>query len=129
MRDEWSAAIGDRTVLIAGIRPGSFEEASMVDSDKVDQGVTFDVSVDVTEWLGNEQYAFVPYDAPEDITATLAELQTELDSEQTRTQMIVAVDPMSRVKDSATLWLDSSRIHLFDPESGENLTRVESSDS
>ena len=38
MRDEWSAAIGDRTVLIAGIRPGSFEEASMVDSDKVDQG-------------------------------------------------------------------------------------------
>jgi multiple sugar transport system ATP-binding protein len=126
MRDEWAAAIGDRKVLIAGIRPGSFEEASMVDSDKVDQGVTFDVSVDVTEWLGNEQYAFVPYDAPEDITATLAELQTELDSEQTRTQMIVAVDPMSRVKDSATLWLDSSRIHLFDPESGENLTRVES---
>ncbi len=129
MRDEWAAAIGDRKVLIAGIRPGSFEEASMVDSDKVERGVTFDVSVDVTEWLGNEQYAFVPYDAPEDITATLAELQTELDSEQTRTQMIVAVDPMSRVKDSATLWLDSSRIHLFDPESGENLTRVESSDS
>ena len=32
---------------------------------------------------------------------------------------------MSRVRDggTATLWLDPRRIHLFDPKSGENLTR------
>ncbi|MFN8183160.1 MAG: sn-glycerol-3-phosphate ABC transporter ATP-binding protein UgpC [Candidatus Nanopelagicales bacterium] len=129
MRDEWRAVLGDRTVLIAGIRPGSFEDASLVDPSKVDKGVTFDVTVDVTEWLGNEQYAFVPYTAPADIAATLAELQSELDSEQVRTQMCVELDPMSRVRDgdTATLWLDPSRIHLFDPASGENLTRVASS--
>ncbi len=124
MREEWKSVLGDRKVLIAGIRPGSFEDASLVDASKVDKGVTFDVTVDVTEWLGNEQYAFVPYTAPADIAATLAELQSELDSEQVRTQMCVELDPMSRVRDgdTATLWLDPSRMHLFDPASGENLT-------
>ena len=114
-------------MFIAGIRPGSFEDASLVESHKVEKGVTFDVTVDVTEWLGNEQYAFVPYEAPPEIASKLAELESELDSEQMRTQMVVELDPMSRVSegDTATLWLDPSRIHLFDPTSGDNLTRVE----
>ncbi len=127
---QWSARLGDRTDLIAGIRPGSFEDSSMVDPNKADRGVTFDMTVDVVEWLGNEQYAFVPYDAPEHITATLSDLQTDLDSEQMRLQMTVSLDPMSRVHDGDTvsLWLDTSRMHLFDPGTGENLTRSASQD-
>ncbi len=128
MPDRLRDAFTDRGVLIAGIRPGSFEDASMVDPSKLEKGVTFDVTVDVIEWLGNEQYAFVPYEAPDDITATLSELQADLDSELTRLQMTVSLDPLSRVKDGDTvkLWLDTSRIHLFDPKTGENLTRVSS---
>ena len=124
--DGLQAAFTDRDVLIAGIRPGSFEDASLVDPSKIDKGVTFDVTVDVIEWLGNEQYAFVPYEAPDDITATLNELQADLDSEQMRLQMTVSLDPLSRISDgeTVTLWLDTSRIHLFDPKTGENLTRV-----
>jgi multiple sugar transport system ATP-binding protein len=116
--------IGDQQVLIAGIRPGHFEDASLVDERKRDKGTTFDVEVDVTEWLGNEQYAFIPYEAPEDIAHQLADLERELDSEQMRTQMVVSLDPMSRVRDgaTATLWLDLDRILLFDPRTGENLT-------
>ena len=124
--DGLQAAFTDRDVLIAGIRPGSFEDASLVDPSKIDKGVTFDVTVDVIEWLGNEQYAFVPYEAPDDITATLNKLQADLDSEQMRLQMTVSLDPLSRISDgeTVTLWLDTSRIHLFDPKTGENLTRV-----
>ena len=121
---ERQSRIGDRSALIAGIRPGNFEDADLVDPSKKDQGVTFDVRVDVTEWLGNEQYAFVPYEAPEDIAATLSELQSDLDSEQMRTQMVVELDPLSQVQDSVTLWMDPRRMHLFDPATGENLTRV-----
>jgi multiple sugar transport system ATP-binding protein len=126
MREEWKSAVGDQDVLIAGIRPGSFEDAALVDPGKVDRGIIFDVTVDVTEWLGNEQYAFIPYEAPADIAGKLAELESELDSEQMRTQMCVSLDPMSHVRggDKASLWLDPSRIHLFDPQSGDNLTRV-----
>ena len=38
----------------------------------------------MTEWLGNELYAYVPYEAPAEITHQLRELERELDSEQLR---------------------------------------------
>ncbi|CAN5185023.1 hypothetical protein BH11ACT7_BH11ACT7_07730 [soil metagenome] len=102
----------------------------MVDSGKADRGVTFDVEIDVTEWLGNEQYAFVPFEAPEEIIDHLTQLASELDSEQLRTQICVELDPLSRVRsgDKATLWLDTSRLHLFDPQNGDNLTRAAGSE-
>jgi multiple sugar transport system ATP-binding protein len=126
LRDEWRGAVEDGKLYIAGIRPGAFEDAEFVDSDKASRGGTFDVTIDVTEWLGNEQYAFVPFEASAEISKQLAELASELDSEQLRHQICVELDPLSRVRsgDKATLWLDAERIHLFDPHSGDNLTRA-----
>ena len=115
------------TVFIVGIRP---EQLRGRRPGRRRQGrAGCDVrrsTIDVTEWLGNEQYAYVPYEAPAEIAAQLAELANELDSEQLRTQICVALDPTSRVRpgDKATLWLDTARIHVFDPQSGENLTRA-----
>ena len=87
-------------------------------------GSTFNVHVDVIEWLGNEQYAYIPYDAPDSMVAGLQELERELDSERMRSQLVVALDPMSRIHDDseATLWFDPRRMHIFDPSSGDNLT-------
>ena len=129
LRDECRGAVTDGTLYIAGIRPGAFEDAEFVDDDKRSRGVTFDVTVDMVEWLGNEQYAFVPFDATPEIKDQLAELAKDLDSEQLRTQLCVELDPLSRVRigDKATLWLDAERLHLFDPQSGENLTRTSQS--
>ena len=128
LRSEWEHLGGGDTVFIAGIRPGSFEDATLVDPVKAGRGATFAVDVDVTEWLGNEQYAFVPYDAPADISAQLAQLANDLDSEHLRTQICVELDPASQVAagSRADIWLDTSRIHLFDPRTGENLTRTAS---
>ncbi|MEW5810847.1 MAG: sn-glycerol-3-phosphate ABC transporter ATP-binding protein UgpC [Actinomycetota bacterium] len=129
LREEWRGAVTDGTLYIAGIRPGAFEDAEFVDDDKRSRGVTFDVTVDMVEWLGNEQYAFVPFEATPEIKDQLAELAKDLDSEQLRTQLCVELDPLSRVRagDKATLWLDAKRLHLFDPQSGENLTRTSES--
>lgn len=129
MRDEWREALAgatDGAVCIAGIRPGAFEDAEFVDIDKRSHGVTFDAAIDVTEWLGNEQYAFVPFETSPEIGGQLAELAKDLDSERLRSQLCVELDPQSRVRmgDTATLWLDAERLHLFDPQSGDNLTRV-----
>ncbi len=55
-RPEWTNVIGEGQLFITGIQPGSFEDASLVDPGKAGRGITFDVTVDVTEWLGNEQY-------------------------------------------------------------------------
>ncbi|MCH9761633.1 MAG: sn-glycerol-3-phosphate ABC transporter ATP-binding protein UgpC [Actinomycetia bacterium] len=126
LRDDWRSLVEDGKVYIAGIRPGAFEDAGFVDADKRSQGVTFDVTIDVTEWLGNEQYAFVPFESSSEVGGHLAELAKDLDSEQLRSQLCVELDPQSRVRmgDKATLWLDAERLHLFDPQSGDNLTRV-----
>src|SRR3954454_14351042 len=71
---ELSARIGDRKLLVAGIRPEHFEDATMLDEAKRAQGISFEAPVDVTEWLGSEQFAFIPYQAPPEIAAQLAEL-------------------------------------------------------
>jgi hypothetical protein len=84
----------------------------------------FTVKVDVIEWLGNEQYAYIPYDAPDHMVAGLAELERELDSERMRSQLVVALDPKSRIRDNsdATLWLDPRNMLIFDPQTRDNLT-------
>jgi multiple sugar transport system ATP-binding protein len=114
-----------KDLVILGIRPEYFEDAELVDDSKRGQGVQFTADIDVTEWLGNEQYAYVPYEAPADITAQLRELERELDSEQLRTQLVVSLDPMSRIRENEQhdLWFDTRRVLIFDPESGDNLTR------
>ena len=63
--DDMRAAVGQRDHVMIGIRPEAFEDAALIDASKQESGVTFNVNVDVIEWLGNEQYAYIPYDAPE----------------------------------------------------------------
>jgi multiple sugar transport system ATP-binding protein len=120
-----AAAIAGRDLLLVGIRPEYFEDATLVDDAKRPFGSTFTARVDVTEWLGDQQYAYIPYEAPEEITAQLRALSRELDSEELRTQAIVSIDSTSRIREGreAEFWLDTRKVHVFDPTTGENLTR------
>ncbi|GGD14730.1 ABC transporter ATP-binding protein [Nocardioides daphniae] len=110
-------------LLIAGIRPEHFEDASVV-GDKASEGSTFSATVDVVEWLGNQAYAYVPFEAPPEVREQLEQLEKDLDGESLRTQMVVSLDGASRISDGdeAQIWVNSSKMHLFDPATGENLT-------
>jgi multiple sugar transport system ATP-binding protein len=120
-----ASLVSGHDLLLVGIRPEYFEDASLVDEAKRPVGSIFRARVDVTEWLGDSQYAYIPYEAPEAITAQLRELSRELDSEELRTQAIVSIDSTSRIREGreAEFWLDSRKVHVFDPGTGENLTR------
>ncbi|CCH89717.1 sugar-binding transport ATP-binding protein [Modestobacter italicus] len=120
-----AAAVAGRELLLVGIRPEYFEDASLVDEAKRPLGSVFRARVDVTEWLGDQQYAYIPYEAPEEITNQLRALSRELDAEELRTQAIVSIDSTSRIREGreAEFWLDSRKVHVFDPSTGENLTR------
>ncbi|KRF07887.1 ABC transporter [Nocardioides sp. Soil777] len=113
-------------LLIAGIRPEHFEDASV--KEDVSAGSTFRAKVDVVEWLGNEAYAYIPFEAPPEVQKQLTDLERELDGDQMRTQLVVSLDGASRIAegDEAEIWVDASKIHLFDPTTGENLTVDES---
>ncbi|MCX6466662.1 MAG: sn-glycerol-3-phosphate ABC transporter ATP-binding protein UgpC [Pseudonocardiales bacterium] len=120
-----AAAVSGRELVLLGIRPEYFEDSTFVDDAKRDRGSAFTARVDVTEWLGDSQFAYIPYEAPEAIRAKLRDLSRELDSEELRTQAIVSIDSTSRMREGreAEFWFDTSKAHVFDPESGENLTR------
>ncbi|KAJ1684721.1 hypothetical protein LUZ63_019992 [Rhynchospora breviuscula] len=116
-----AAKARDRGLLIAGIRPEHFEDATVVDKTG---GTTFTAKVDFVEWLGNESYAYIPFEAPPEVTEKLLELEKDLDGDAMRTQMVISLDGASRIDagDEAEIWVDTSKIHLFDPSTGENLT-------
>ncbi|WP_066464168.1 ABC transporter ATP-binding protein [Sanguibacter suarezii] len=125
MPDRIAQAVGDRSLVIVGLRPEHFEDAALVEESKKGTGETFDADVDVTEWLGSELYAYVPFQTHPDVAAKLEELDRDLDGEGMRTQFIVGLDSASRVRDgdTTTLWFNPEKMLIFDPEGGENLTR------
>lgn len=126
--DRLRTAIDDREVVIVGIRPDAFQDADTLDGTKKSQGVTFEADVDVTEWLGEALYAYVPFDAHDAVKDKLEELDRDLDGEGMRTQLIVSLDSMSSIRagDPAELWVDPQVLHVFEPETGDNLTRDDS---
>jgi multiple sugar transport system ATP-binding protein len=108
---------------IAGIRPEHFEDAACVDPAVRERGVTFEVKVEVVEWLGAEQFAYVPYTAPPELVEPLHRLAEELDRESAQTLLVASIDPSSRIRrgGAAHLWFDPARLYLFDAGTGQRL--------
>lgn len=123
--EELARAGQGRDIVLAGIRPEFFEDLATLDAGKRAHGSTIRVELSHTEWLGSEQYAYIPYENDERVAETLRALAEDMDADDLRTQLVVAVDSSSRLRggDTAELWVDTRRIHLFDPATGENLTR------
>ena len=120
---ELAEKIKGKDVVIVGLRPEHIKDATVERAPE--HAVSFNPVVDQTEWLGNEQYAYVPYEADDSVRKQLEELDRDLDGEGLRTQMIVNLDSRSRVLegDGAQLAFDPAVMHVFDPHSGDNLTR------
>ncbi|SFI48252.1 multiple sugar transport system ATP-binding protein [Nocardioides psychrotolerans] len=113
-----------RGLLIAGIRPEAFEDASVVEESKRASGSTFKATVEVVEWLGSEAFGYIPFEAPPEVQEQLQQLERDLDGETLRTQLVISLDAASKVSegDEAEIWVDTATMHLFDPSTGENLT-------
>ncbi|MCC3289994.1 MULTISPECIES: ABC transporter ATP-binding protein [unclassified Arthrobacter] len=122
--DKAAKAAGKQVVLV-GIRPEFFEDASLVEESKLQHGSTFTAPITHTEWLGNEQYGYIHFDPTPEVRELLNNLARDMDADELRPQVVVTLDAASRIRGGrdAELWLDTRKVHLFDPESGENLTR------
>jgi multiple sugar transport system ATP-binding protein len=115
--------------VIAGIRPEDFEDASKVDSTSRERGATFMARFDLVEAMGAEFYAHFGIDAKGVATEELQELRDDAGGlEETtdagETVLVARLSPMSsaRTGGQSELWLDSTKLHFFDAESGEALT-------
>src|SRR5439155_18361866 len=112
-----------RTGVIAGLRPEHLEDAAVVDPAVRERGAAFEVKVEVVEWLGADQFAYVPYQAPAELVEPLHRLAEELDRESAQTLLVASIDPSSRIRrgEAAQLWFDPARLYLFDPGTGQRL--------
>jgi multiple sugar transport system ATP-binding protein len=131
---ELASKIGhaDGRQLLAGIRPENFEDAALV-GDARDRGNTFQAHIEVLESLGSELYAHFSVTSDQQIeSAELRELaedagggEVPMAGEEGR--IVARLDAASgvRVGQPAELWVDASRIHLFDPEDGRSLTTTQ----
>jgi len=121
--EELRRAVGEREWVVVGIRPERFEDVDLLDGDKAAGGVEFDATIDVVEWLGNEQYAYLPIKLPDVRAEGLEAIEEDLGGEAMRPQIVIALDPSSRIADGTTarIWFDPRRLHVFDAVSGENL--------
>jgi len=124
--DRLRSAIGDRSIVIVGVRPDAFADVDTLESEP-EGGVHVELEFEMTEWLGEVLYAYVPFEVEESVRGKLAELDRDLDGESLRTELVVALDAMSPIRggDRATVWFSPDKLHIFDPESGINLTRDE----
>ena len=80
----------------------------MVDDGKRRSGVTVTAPIDVVEWLGDEQVAYVRTRRRTRSASSWTELERELDSESTRTQLVVKLSAASDVREGEEfeLWFD-----------------------
>jgi multiple sugar transport system ATP-binding protein len=122
-----AASSGGRKVIV-GIRPESFEDASLV-GDARSRGVTFRATIDLVESMGSEQYAYFKLGGESVQSDELRELAEDAGASEVPSsgegQVVARLDAASGVSrgKEAELWVDTTKLHLFDPETGRSLKR------
>jgi multiple sugar transport system ATP-binding protein len=110
------------TNVIVGVRPEHFEDAAQLDSYARISSLTFDVTVELVESLGADKYIHFKTEGAGAHAAQLAQLAAE--SGAGENEFVARVSTESRAKQGETLSLalDTSKLTIFDAESGSNLT-------
>src|SRR5690606_34635278 len=94
---EFAEKVQGKELVIVGLRPEFVKDAEIQDPGP--NAVHFEADVDVTEWLGNELYAYIPFEADRAVQDKLEELDRDLDGEGMRTQMVVNLEARSKVRE------------------------------
>ncbi|MDL4777097.1 MULTISPECIES: ABC transporter ATP-binding protein [Thermomonosporaceae] len=112
--------------VIVGIRPEAFGDARLVRERRPEgHDLTFTGHVDVLESLGAEKFAYIDLGSSGAIESEhLAEAFQGNVTDQSRSQLIARLDPMSRARRGENIELDydPDAIDLFEPETGVNLS-------
>jgi len=130
LSDELRRGLEGRDVpreVILGVRPENFEDAALVPPADQQQGINFTATVDVLESMGSDVYAYFALEGGPAESAELEELardsgRAEIGGEAD--QIVARLDAATQLKEGETaqLWVDTRRMHIFDPHTGENLT-------
>ena len=115
--------------VIAGLRPEDFEDAARVDPAERAGGTTFKANLDLVEAMGAEFYAHFGVKGEMVESEELLELRDDAGRVEELTDagdhvLVARLSPQSRARtgEEAELWLDATKLHFFDEQSGDALT-------
>jgi multiple sugar transport system ATP-binding protein len=115
--------------LIAGVRPEDFEDLEQVSAEQRPQGTTFTVEMDLVEAMGSEYYAHFGVSGHQLASSDLEDLVKDAGGEQETTAegesvVVARLSPQSKARacEKTELWIDATRLHFFDADTGESLT-------
>jgi multiple sugar transport system ATP-binding protein len=114
--------------VIVGIRPEDFEDAELV-GDQKDEGQVIKAKVEVLESLGSDKFAYFTVEGKQARAKELEEVARDagtdsLTAEGDGIRVTARLDVTSKAAEDQELevWFDARKLHVFDPESGKNLT-------
>ncbi|MBC8091484.1 MAG: sn-glycerol-3-phosphate ABC transporter ATP-binding protein UgpC [Pseudonocardia sp.] len=114
--------------LIIGIRPEHFEDAALVEDHQKATGSVFTADVDVLESMGSDKYAYFSVEGDQATSDELAELAADAGTADVpggdTGTLVTRLSASSGVTEgrSAEVWVDTTKIQVFDPQGGRNLT-------
>ncbi|KAA0095264.1 sn-glycerol-3-phosphate ABC transporter ATP-binding protein UgpC [Mycolicibacterium sp. P1-18] len=108
--------------VIAGVRPEHLEDAALIDTYARITALTFEVTVDLVESLGADKYLHFHTEGEGAKAAQLAELTTESGAAENQFVARVPTESKAVVGQTAELAFDTSKLTLFDAETGANLS-------
>jgi multiple sugar transport system ATP-binding protein len=120
--------IEDSGDVVVGIRPEDFEDAGFApEGDR--HGFEFEAPVELVESMGSEIYVYFSFQGGEVSSDELAELARDSGVAETPSggagRAVARLHPESEAQpgQTARLWFDAAKLHLFDAADGANLRR------
>jgi multiple sugar transport system ATP-binding protein len=108
--------------VIVGVRPEHLADAALIDAYQRIRALTFEVKVDLVESLGADKYVYFSTADPAAHAAQLDELEAEGEMHENQFVARVSAESKAAVGQSVELALDTTKVAVFDADSGANLT-------
>ncbi len=108
--------------VIVGIRPEHLEDAALIDTYARIRALTFEVKVDFVESLGADKYVHFKTEGGGAQAAQLAELAADSGVNENEFVARVSTESTARQGQTMELAFDTSKITIFDADTGANLT-------
>jgi len=108
--------------VIVGARPEHFEDATLLEPHERARALTFGVRADLVESLGADKYVYFSTGGAGASSAQLAELAADSGVGHNLYVARVSADSAAATGQTVELALDTTRLQVFDADSGVNLT-------
>jgi multiple sugar transport system ATP-binding protein len=108
--------------VIVGVRPEHLADAALIDGYQRIRALTFEVKVDMVESLGADKYVYFTTAGPAVHAAQLDELEAEGEMHENQFVARAPAESKAAIGQSIELALDTTKVAVFDADSGANLT-------